>query len=764
MSSTAIQLIPPMILLLAIGILANAYLYLHYRGSRPLNEPVRGFLQRWEFTPQALGGFSFGRLALVSVLGLFLELLTIRWISSEIRLFAYFKNFVLIACFLGFGLGAYLCRRRINLLLMLLPLLALGLIVQLPWPQFRELVGRLPMLIGSLSQVNFWSAKTYGWNVIAVGGLGAATTVVVLVFGLITFAFIPVGQLVGWYLENAKRGILAYTVNISGSLAGILLYTGICFLDLPPAIWFAVAGGFLAFYFRKVRRLMVTTAAGFAVIVGLACLGPGRPTQVYWSPYQKLAITPRTEAGDLLSYIVNTNGNWYQHILNLSPEFVTAHPGLFKDVPVEWNTYNVPYHFSPHPGSVLVLGSGTGNDVAAALRNGAGRVVAVEIDPLILKLGRRLHFEKPYQSPRVDAVLDDARSYLQTSDEQFDLIMFSLLDSHTTSSHFTNIRIDNYVYTREALEQARRHLRDTGLMVVKFQVAMPWIAGRLEGLLEQVFGDKPLQFWVPEANYSTQGTFFVSGSPERIAQIQSDPALAEYMRAHPPYPMQAVELTTDDWPYFYQKERGIPATVAFISVILVVFCWLFLRQTGVTVGSIRWHFFFLGAGFFLLEAQIVSKMALLFGTTWAVNSIVIAGLLLLIVGSNILVDYRPEIPLIVGYGGIFASILLSYCIPLEAFFFKSLILKSVLATLTLCLPVFFAGIVFIRSFAREGFSGEALGSNLLGALVGGLLESLSYWSGIRSLLVLAAILYLGSWIALRARAPVRQFSAEVGSQ
>jgi spermidine synthase len=750
-----------MIFLFVIGVLANAYLYLHYRRSRRL-EPGRDRLAGWEFTPEDLGGFSYGRLALVSVLGLFLELLAIRWISSEVRLFAYFKNFVLIACFLGFGLGCYLCRRRINLVLMLLPLLTLGVIVQLPWAMFRELVGRLPMLIGSLSQVNFWSATTYAWNALTVGGLIGAMAVVVLVFGLITFAFIPVGQLVGWYLENASRGIPAYTVNIAGSLAGILLYTGICFLDLPPAVWLAVAGGLLALYLRKTPRLMIGAAAGFAVIVGLATLGPGRPTRVYWSPYQKLTITPEVRDGDTVSYVLNTNGNWYQHILNLSPEFVTTHPGLFEDVPAEWNTYNVPYHFYPHPESVLVLGAGTGNDVAAAVRNGAQRVVAVEIDPLILKLGHQLHFEKPYQSPKVKAVLDDARSYLQTSDEKFDLIMFSLLDSHTTSSHFTNIRIDNYVYTLEALQQARRHLRDTGLLMVKFQVAMPWIAGRLQGLLVKVFGDPPLEIWVPEANYSTQGTFYIAGSRERIAQIQSDPVLADYMRAHPPFPVQEAELTTDDWPYFYQKERGIPMTVALISATLVVFCWLFLRQTGVTAGSLRWHFFFLGAGFFLLEAQIVSKMALLFGTTWAVNSIVIAGLLLLIVGANVLVDARPQIPIVVGYAGIFASILLSYCIPLEAFFFKSLLLKSVLATLSLCLPVFFAGIVFIRSFAGEKFSGEALGSNLLGALVGGLLESLSYWSGIRSLLVLAAILYLGSWLALRAPAAVRQLSAERG--
>ncbi len=64
-------------------------------------------------------------------------------------------------------------------------------------------------------------------------------------------------------------------------------------------------------------------------------------------------------------------------------------------------------------------------------------------------------------------------------------------------------------------------------------------------------------------------------------------------------------------------------------------------------------------------------------------------------------------------------------------------------------PFFFAGIVFIKSFARSGFRGEALGSNLLGALVGGLLESLSFWSGIKSLLVVAVLLYLASYMTLR---------------
>ena len=158
---------------------------------------------------------------------------------------------------------------------------------------------------------------------------------------------------------------------------------------------------------------------------------------------------------------------------------MASHPKYFKQEPVEWNAYNLPYHFYQDPPSVLVLGAGTGNDVAAALRNGAGHVSAVEIDPLILNLGKTLHFEKPYDSPRVTPVLDDARSYVETTNDRFDLVVFSLLDSHTTSSYYSNIRIDNYVYTVEAMQATKRLLKPDGIMVVKFQVATPWIAGRL---------------------------------------------------------------------------------------------------------------------------------------------------------------------------------------------------------------------------------------------------------------------------------------------
>src|SRR5205823_12181759 len=100
--------------------------------------------RKWELSPQDLGAFSWWRLALWSLLALFFELLMIRWISSEIRVFAYFKNFVLIACFLGFGLGCYMSRRRVNLLTMVIPLLTLALVVKLPWQSLRVLISSIP--------------------------------------------------------------------------------------------------------------------------------------------------------------------------------------------------------------------------------------------------------------------------------------------------------------------------------------------------------------------------------------------------------------------------------------------------------------------------------------------------------------------------------------------------------------------------------------------------------------------------------------------
>ena len=703
-------------------------------------------MRRLEIPVQDLGSFSYRQLALVSFLGLFVEMLMIRWVSSEVRVFAYFKNFVLVACFLGFGLGCYLCRRRVQLSAIIAPLLLLTVLLKSPISPLRRTMSALPQLLGGGVEVHVWGvpAAPTSW-----GGMLLAMAVVVPLFAVIATTFIPFGQLVGWYLENAPNGVGAYSLNVLASLAGIAGFTLLCFLYQPPWVWFLVAGIFSLLVFWRNPAARKALGATFLACVALLAIPDHRHATTYWSPYQKLVVQPIYRNGQMETYSLTTNDSLYQTILNLSPAFVQSHPEEFGRHPVEWNSYNMPYRFYPAPPSVLVLGSGMGNDVAAALRNGASRVVAVEIDPLILQLGRELHFEHPYQDPRTHVVLDDARSYIQNSHEQFDLIVFSLLDSHTTTSHFTNIRIDNYVYTREALQRAKRLLKPDGLFIVKFQVDNPWIAGRLFNLMQDAFGQDPIQFQSELGGYDASGRFFVGGSRERLAQAMSDPALAAYLATHSKMPMQAARLTTDDWPYFYQHEPGLPISVILISLAVLIICGWFLRQTSGERAGGELHFLFLGAGFMLLEAQIVSKMALLFGTTWVVNAIVVSGLLCLIVAANLVYGALPRIPLWIAYAGLFTTLAVMFAVPVEKLFFVSWLVRAIVATLALCVPVFFAGIIFVSSFARAGFRGSALGSNLFGSLLGGLLESFSLWFGLRSLAILAATLYVLSAIFLR---------------
>src|ERR1700681_2863591 len=119
--------------------------------DRPAQSP--NWLRALEMSPEELGGFSYRLLALISLLSLFLEMLMIRWISSEIRVFAYFKNLVLVACFLGFGVGCYLCRRRVRLVALIAPILVLTVILKIPRSPLRKVVAELPQMLGGATEV-----------------------------------------------------------------------------------------------------------------------------------------------------------------------------------------------------------------------------------------------------------------------------------------------------------------------------------------------------------------------------------------------------------------------------------------------------------------------------------------------------------------------------------------------------------------------------------------------------------------------------------
>ncbi|HLC02915.1 MAG TPA: methyltransferase domain-containing protein [Anaerolineales bacterium] len=729
----AVSLLPQLLLLSG----ATALLLWHWtRGNH------RNATDSW----QAISERSF---VLASFASLFLELLLIRWISSELRIFAYLKNFVLIACFLGFGFGAYLSRRRVQMLIPVWGCLALTGVTWLARRQPVSLFNWISEVMGQFEDVTMMGKTVWLGGADHVTALALSCVAVACTFLLITLAFVPFGQIIGRYLDAASNTVRAYSLNVAASLLGIWAFTVLALFSTPPWTWFLI-GLLLCLGLVGPKKRIV----GLTVLASLATAAflyePRSPSEwTIWSPYQKLRLMESRRNGAAIDYHLEVNGTWYQRALDLSDQYVASHPDLFAGKRLQFDPYNIPFKFQPRPAQVLVVGSGMGNDVAGALRNGADHVVAVEIDPQILAAGRRLHPERPYSSPRVEAVVNDARNYFKRSTERFDLIVFGLLDSHTLSSNFANIRLDNYVYTREAFEEAKRLLSEDGLIVVKFEVQRDWLGKRMQEMLTGVFDRPPLQF-KDEEGVGSRASVFVAGNPERIrSALEADPELARFVKATAiAYPPGSVTIATDDWPFLYHRGRYIPRIYLIFSILLAATAVLFTgRYLGEGAGR-HWHFFFLGAAFLLLEVQIVSRLALFFGTTWIVNSIVISGVLIMILLSNFVAERwtKPSYRLL--YPMLLLSISLIYVIPLERLFLKSELAKGLVVGGLFCLPVFFAGLIFITGFRTTPQKDAAFGANILGAILGGFLEAVSFISGMRFLLLLAAGLYVISAITL----------------
>ncbi|HLQ46543.1 MAG TPA: hypothetical protein VK137_17500, partial [Planctomycetaceae bacterium] len=386
---------------------------------------------------------------LVSLVGLLLEMMLIRWIGTEIRIFAYLQNTVLIVCFLGLGMGCFTCRQPVRLTRGLASLMALTALVSVPF--LKPLGERITSQLSAPGDLVIWeqAIAQNGWQTLMQVVCGLVMTFAFML--LLWEVFLPMGRLLGRAMDDHPRTIWAYSVNVAGSLLGIWLFVLLSGLGTGPLVWVGISAAILAMlaWGQADRHANLACLAGTVLLAGLVGREPNA-VEVAWSPYQKLTFAPaNSEVWEGTNFILVNNAG-YQALIDNSDATVRSNP----KVPSEFHgltQYDVPLAFHPHPERVLVVGAGAGNDVAGALRGGAKHVTAVEIDPAIIDFGRRFHPEHPYDSPSVQVVNDDARSYFATSQEKYDLIIFGLLDSHTTTS-LTNARLDHYVYTRESLE------------------------------------------------------------------------------------------------------------------------------------------------------------------------------------------------------------------------------------------------------------------------------------------------------------------------
>src|SRR5229473_3274382 len=292
----------------------------------------------------------------------------------------------------------------------------------------------LSRALGGASDISIWEAgPAWHWAAFLPAALLAAA-----LFLLIVSVFVPLGQTVSVQMNRCPRPLQAYSWNLFGSLLGVLAFFAASRLMLPPWIWLgAVLLGFA--FLQSSRRDRILVASMIVPLVLLLNDGAGPETQILWTPYQQVQYTTRhLRNGDVWGGSLEVNHTFYQKIVNFSPEFLKNHPGLLKEQ-LDETPYNMPFRFTVPAPEVMIVGSGTGNDVAGALRNGSRSVDAVEIDPAILELGKREHPEHPYDSPRVSIHVTDARSFLKRSPGKYDLILFGLLDSHSQFTDYANM-------------------------------------------------------------------------------------------------------------------------------------------------------------------------------------------------------------------------------------------------------------------------------------------------------------------------------------
>ena len=248
------------------------------------------------------------------------------------------------------------------------------------------------------------------------------------------------------------------------------------------------------------------------------CSSASSIVSAIWSPYYKIRY--HQAAG-----LIDTNNIGHQQMVSMSG---TA------------SGYQLPHLLNRDAGrppfsSVLIIGAGSGNDVAAALAYGATHVDAVEIDPAINAIGRADHPNHPYQDPRVTVHIDDGRSFIRRTNRTYDLIVYALVDSLVLHSGYSSLRLESFLFTQEAFNEISAHLSPNGMFAVYNFFRQGWIIDRIDRMAAKSFSASPLVISLPYANYilpeeaqTGRVTFVLAGRETGLAPIRARFASDQY--------------------------------------------------------------------------------------------------------------------------------------------------------------------------------------------------------------------------------------------
>jgi SAM-dependent methyltransferase len=664
------------------------------------------------------------RLFLTSATLLFVELLVIRWIPANVIYVGFFSNFLLIASFLGIGLGIMLGRGPTRLPVSLFTLLLFGLVVVV-------LKAQLNIQLSQPGDQIFYGLEL---NHSADTNFVVLPILMVTVVGLMATLALPLGGLL-----KSMPPLRAYGIDIAGSLTGIAAFGIMSAVGLEPNAWFSLAAALLTLLALG-KGMTVWSAVPAAAMAGVLLLVFGASGRDLWSPYYR--ITAYDNAGRVVSAYPGS-GDKPRHL------FVSGIPHQSMDTAAMADANELQgqvYRWLPDRTfkRVLIIGAGSGTDTTLALQKGSEHIDAVEIDPVIAEIGRNFHPEHPYDDPRVSVHIDDGRAFLRRSTDQYDLIIFALTDSLTLVTNTANVRLESFLYTEESFAAARDHLTPDGVFVMYNWYREPWLVSKLTGMATKVFDRQPL-LRLPGP------TVAVFASGPGVVSAQTAGTVGDTVDQLSPLDGIAPTQATDDWPFIYLRSPGVAPYYLVALGLLLAFAAVAVALAS-RVGRLPLrrgfspHFFVLGIAFLLLETRSLVTFSLLFGTTWSVNALVFFAILLSVlvaIGISARFPLRRPMPL---YVGLFGTLALAWLLPPEQLLIDPPALRYALAAGLAFAPIVFANLIFAHSFRDTAMADMSFASNLLGAMVGGALEYVALLTGYRALLILVGALYVLAYV------------------
>ena len=294
-----------------------------------------------------------------AALSLFLELVLIRWEAGIFAVFALYKNFTLLSCFCGLGIGYAKARDRQLTLPASLPMIV---VLLLTFSLLRYGIGDLGDTLFQVVPVREEASVFFTFDPKASFAAYFAHSLPVycllaLTFVLNTLVLLPVGQFCG-HLMQRMPPLASYGYNLLGSIAGVSLLFALSWVWAGPVLWFGLTAAGLAFFqliSRSARKAALRLCHRQCHTLAAWPITP--LIQTIYSPYQ--VIERASQPNGLMTLLVS--GSYYQKVYNLS--IANTNRGTDETLQRIIGYYELPFKTAKSVNQVAIVGAGSGNDV-----------------------------------------------------------------------------------------------------------------------------------------------------------------------------------------------------------------------------------------------------------------------------------------------------------------------------------------------------------------------------------------------------------------